>query len=501
MLALQCVGATPFLVSAPSFRQLRDSKPTAAIDVANPFFTVGARGNSRESAPPVESERAAAPIASTTAPWQRVGSALMVALSLSGAVSTALAAERAVPEPPRSGVSQVMVAQTAPGARIGDLRPTDASALLVANPTLAAALDARPTASTLAAVKPSAPDPSVVTPAPPEARPATLPTAVAAPLPMFLSAPPPLSIAKPADLKAHAAAVVKHGHVTAATSHAHAHAPANRKHGQAPVVAKSSTASVAKSTTKAAGKSVGTHPISDVVNRYVKSHGLGDAFLVGHIQRGMRAGALAGTAGMAGATAVALHGAHMATSLGAQAHAVGAAAKAAHSVAGMAQATQMGARATQIGHVAKVAAGVAAPLSIVGGALAVFDGGIGIYQRQKTVDNIHDLQQVARHRMHQLRRQGKVTRAVERDYARVQAQLARAEHHARVHQAFGAAKVVFGGMMIAAPFTGPAAPIVGGVGAVGYVATTVAEVAYEHFVEEPEASPHGRGKQSDSWPF
>ncbi|MHB2020466.1 MAG: hypothetical protein ACYCW6_26320 [Candidatus Xenobia bacterium] len=101
------------------------------------------------------------------------------------------------------------------------------------------------------------------------------------------------------------------------------------------------------------------------------------------------------------------------------------------------------------------------------------DGGIDIYHGVVSARTVHQLDRVAHQRLAELKHQGLATPAARADYQQVERELRTLRHHAVGRDVRGGAKVVFGGMLIASPFTGPAAPIVGGVGAVGYLGTTI----------------------------
>ncbi|HEY4002167.1 MAG TPA: hypothetical protein VGO93_25065 [Candidatus Xenobia bacterium] len=172
---------------------------------------------------------------------------------------------------------------------------------------------------------------------------------------------------------------------------------------------------------------------------------------------------------------------NQAMAMGAEASSLGQAAQTAAMAGNLGQAQvlgseaqQLGAKASIVGSHAQAAANIAKPLTIVSGGIAVVDGGIDIGTGLHTVHQANKLQHSVDDQVISLAEQGQLTPATVGQYDQVTQDI----HHAKVageHRAErGGAKVVFGGMMIASPFTGPAAPIVGGVGAVGYLGTTLA---------------------------
>ncbi|MHB2019403.1 MAG: hypothetical protein ACYCW6_20835 [Candidatus Xenobia bacterium] len=241
-------------------------------------------------------------------------------------------------------------------------------------------------------------------------------------------------------------------------------------------------------------------PTRGSVNHYVEDNHLDSKYLLpgGDAQpaAGADAQAAAGgdvhtglevTAGipMAGAainTVTALQAAHAATALAGQAQSLGAAAQAAAMTGHLtqagalaAQARATGAQAMALGNRAQAAAGLAKGFSIAGGAVAVVDGGVDIYQGVSATNTITELHHVATNRLDDLSRAGRITPSVQSDYGNVNTELNHMQDHATRQTVGGGAKVVFGGMMIASPFTGPAAPIVGGIGALGYIITSIVE--------------------------
>ena len=525
------VGSTPFLI--PSRR--RDLASSHAeprlLDIASPFKTF--------SPPPTQTEREgvtrdrydepqAMPALSAL---QRAGCAVMAALALSGVGMSMLNAQQLTMDPLATTLSQTLADATSAGRQTpgpSPVGPVQASPAALTATALAQRLQQAAAAPQMGAqlvVHPPPPatvaQPSDTRPTPPEQspQPAALPSLASAPLPASFDSTPPSPVAVAAPLPLFASMPLP-AFLNAYKPPAPAHPPATH-----------SPSSRGAQAVHSGTQRRASHEITDAVNRYVRQHQMGNPYLLRELQVGSRAGATIGTVGMAGASVVAITGAHSALALGAAARGLGAAAQgmgaaarsagavaaATHNAAGLAQAAQMGAqasqmgaqaaqiggRAAQIGGIARTAAAVAAPLSIVGGALAVLDGGVDVYTGWRSSEGIEALQAVAQHRLAQLQHAGKADRAVMREYRNVMRVLDKAEEQAEMHEAFGAAKIVFGGMMIAAPFTGPAAPIVGGVGAVGYIGTVIAQHVMEDEPEAPILSARGhhsrQAQQADEW--
>ncbi|NDD28074.1 MAG: hypothetical protein EB084_07395, partial [Proteobacteria bacterium] len=133
----------------------------------------------------------------------------------------------------------------------------------------------------------------------------------------------------------------------------------------------------------------------------------------------------------------------------------------------------MGANAMALGEKAQAAANIAKPAMIASGAIAIVDGGIDIVKGHNTAETATELNRLARAEMQRTIDAGKDTEGVWDDYVNVHYQLHDMKHDAHFREGVGGAKAVSGGLMVAAPFTGPAAPIVGGVGAVGYLGASI----------------------------
>ncbi|MHB2015830.1 MAG: hypothetical protein ACYCW6_02675 [Candidatus Xenobia bacterium] len=272
----------------------------------------------------------------------------------------------------------------------------------------------------------------------------------------------------------------------------------------APAASTETPAPVAKTSAPAASTQTDAHPITDAINDYVLGNHLNQKYLLSvpeqpgaaeHVQTGLEVTSGYAMAGTAMETVTALHAASEATALGAQAQALGFAAQQAAAAGNLTQAGALAAQARatgnfamQVGNQAKAAAGVASGLSIAGGGIAVVDGGIDLGKGFATTSTVKELHRVANARMHELKREHEVTPEAQQDYQHVNQQLNELHKLATHRKERGGAKVVFGGMMIASPFTGPAAPIVGGVGAVGYLATSIVPHFFHHH-PKPAAPP------------
>ncbi|NDD31333.1 MAG: hypothetical protein EB084_24035 [Proteobacteria bacterium] len=186
-------------------------------------------------------------------------------------------------------------------------------------------------------------------------------------------------------------------------------------------------------------------------------------------------------AGTAFHTLTALQAAHSATALAASAHATAALAQGAAASGNLAkamalgaQAKAQGAQALSLAESAKAAAGTAAVLSVVSGGIAVVDGVTDIHQGVVTKNQVVELDHVAADALAaNADASGQVSEEVKADYDAVHGRLGQMTRQASRDQVAGGLKTVFGGMLIASPATGPAAPIVGAIGAVGYLGTTI----------------------------
>ena len=138
-----------------------------------------------------------------------------------------------------------------------------------------------------------------------------------------------------------------------------------------------------------------------------------------------------------------------------------------------------------LGNKAQAAANIARPLTIASGAVAVVDGSIDIYKGATTVQQVNELNRFARNDMQNKINAGQADNQAFTDYVNVHYRLKDAKDVAHFHEAIGAAKVASGGTMIASPFTGPAAPVVGAVGGVGYLGSSVYGTVYDHYHKAP----------------
>lgn len=248
------------------------------------------------------------------------------------------------------------------------------------------------------------------------------------------------------------------------------------------------------------------HPVTSAVNDYIRVNHLNPNFLLPEqkmptgtaeqVQLGLQGAGVVTTAETTLETVTALHAAGQATALAGQAHALGAAAQQAAAAGNLARAAQLGAQAraagaqaTALGEKAQAAANIARPLSIASGAIAVVDGGIDIHKGVKDGRTINELQHIANFKADELQQNGQMTPEAEQDLQNANAQIKDMKHVSNVRKGTGGAKVAFGGMMIASPFTGPAAPIVGGVGAVGYLGTTIFQHVFHHHHQAPKPAP------------
>lgn len=211
-----------------------------------------------------------------------------------------------------------------------------------------------------------------------------------------------------------------------------------------------------------------------------------DARAAAQAQIALKAGAVVPLAGTAFHTLSAMESAHAAAALAASARVSAGAARAAAAARNLPEAARLGALAKAQGaealataHSAKAAAHTAGVLSMVSGGIAVVDGAISIHQGIVTKNKVVELHHVADGKLAEIASpDGQISQEVQEDYDAVKARLGGLTRQASRQQVAGGAKALFGGLMIASPATGPAAPIVGAVGAVGYLGTSILEAIF-----------------------
>lgn len=244
------------------------------------------------------------------------------------------------------------------------------------------------------------------------------------------------------------------------------------------------------------GTQAQNYPITAAVNKYIAEEGLNEKFeiskdktettITDNVKKG-QTGVEIGAAGALGVSSVnmlkALSLGNKALGLGAKAKELAAAAKAAAAEGNYAKAVALGnqakatgAKAMKLGERAKNAAHVAKVLTYVSGGIAVVDGGIDLYRGIHDMHTVNKLKDVANSAFAKAPHTETTQNKMQKDYDSVMQQLDKLAAKGVKRTAVGGAKTAFGTILLIAPATGPAAPIVGTIGSMGYLGTII----YDH---------------------